>query len=238
MLKVLRLAINNRRNFSLFQLNKLFKQAASQHRILAHSQNTSSSSSNSNHNTNNSCSRCESSEPVNNSKMSATETNGSTSSSPQTTAPTQNLDGMVKFLELLGKLKVSAMWSLCSVWFSFKKSCVATTQNYSNDDEKLCVVLKWATRFVRITSVRWFYKCENDWFWIDVGCFLWLVSVCVYCVHWHFTLYLLCVAYFYSRATERLTERCGPISRPRTHIHNARFFFGVCTFRARGHFDC
>lgn len=98
MLKVLRLAINNQRNFSLFQLNKLFKQAASQ-QILVHN-----NSNNPNHSS--SSSNCEPGEVVNNNlKMSTVETNGSTSS-PQT-SQTQNLDGMVKFLELLGKLKVS-----------------------------------------------------------------------------------------------------------------------------------
>lgn len=107
MLKVLRLAINNRRNFSLFQLNKLFKQAASQ-QILVHNHNSNSISS-------------ESGDLVNNLKMSTAETNGSTSS-PQTSR-TQNLDGMVKFLELLGKLKVSyrdaVLWNISVFSFSF-----------------------------------------------------------------------------------------------------------------------
>lgn len=93
MLKVLRLAINNRRNFSLFQLNKLFKQAAT-NQFLVHNNNLDTG------------------ESVNSIKMSKAETNGSletTTSSKPTTAQTQNLDGMVKFLELLGKLKVSQM---------------------------------------------------------------------------------------------------------------------------------
>lgn len=85
MLKVLRLTTNNLRNFSLFQLNKLFKQAAT-NRIF--------------HNT-------EPTDTDNAAIMSTAETNGSpnklTSAAPQT----QNLDGMVKFLELLGNLKVS-----------------------------------------------------------------------------------------------------------------------------------
>ncbi|XP_031623139.1 HD domain-containing protein 2 [Contarinia nasturtii] len=81
MLKVLRLTTDNLRNFSLFQFTKLFKQAAA-NQIL--------------HNT----------EIENATTMSAAETNGS---SVKTTAPatakTQNLDGIVKFLELLGNLK-------------------------------------------------------------------------------------------------------------------------------------
>lgn len=89
MLKVLRLVTNNRRNFSLFQLNKLFKQAATHQRIL--------------HST-------EPGETVS-TTMSTPETNGT---SPQTIPPTstpqtQNLDGIVKFLELLGNLKVSEL---------------------------------------------------------------------------------------------------------------------------------
>lgn len=85
MLKVLRLVTNNRRNFSLFQLNKLFKQAATNRNIL-HSTEAADTA---------------------NTTMSNAETNGSSDTKPPTTAPTQNLDGIVQFLELLGKLKVS-----------------------------------------------------------------------------------------------------------------------------------
>ena len=88
MLKVLRLTTNNLRNFSLFQLNKLFKQAAT-NRIL-HNSDTNDTD--------------------NVATMSNAETNGSpeTNGSTPTKRPqTQNLDGIVKFLELLGNLKVS-----------------------------------------------------------------------------------------------------------------------------------
>lgn len=83
MLKVLRLTTNNLRNFSLFQFTKLFKQAAT-NRIL------------------------HSTEIENVTTMSTAETNGSTvKTTASATAQTQNLDGIVKFLELLGNLKVS-----------------------------------------------------------------------------------------------------------------------------------
>lgn len=91
MLKVLRLTTDNLRNFSLFQLNKLFKQAA----------------------TNRIVTNIEPSEPPKSATMSTAETNGSletTASASASTATsehrTQNLDGIVKFLELLGNLKV------------------------------------------------------------------------------------------------------------------------------------
>lgn len=85
MLKVLRLTTNNRRNFSLFQLNKLFKQAAT-NRIF---QNT------------------EPTDTDNATIMSTAETNGSPNKMTSAAPQTQNLDGIVKFLELLGNLKVS-----------------------------------------------------------------------------------------------------------------------------------
>lgn len=85
MLKFLRLTINNhRRHFSLFQLNKLFKQAAT-NRII---QNTEAVITETERAT-----------------MSTAETNGSRTENH--TPQTQNLDGIVKFLELLGNLKVS-----------------------------------------------------------------------------------------------------------------------------------
>lgn len=88
MLKVLRLVTNNRRNFSLFQLNKLFKQAATSRNIL--------------HTT-------EAAETPNTTMSNNAETNGSSDTQPPTAAKSQNLDGIVKFLELLGKLKVSRL---------------------------------------------------------------------------------------------------------------------------------
>lgn len=79
MLKILRLTRTNRRYFSLFQFNKLLKANESSH---SHTKQTK----------------------VFNSKMSSTETNGESASA---TSTTQNLDGIVKFLELVGNLKVS-----------------------------------------------------------------------------------------------------------------------------------
>lgn len=84
MLKVLRLTTNNLRNFSLFQFNKLFKQAVTD-RIF--------------HNT-------ETNE-LKHAIMSNAETNGSSETMASPVAQTQNLGGIVKFLELLGNLKVS-----------------------------------------------------------------------------------------------------------------------------------
>lgn len=87
MLKVLRLVTNNRRNFSLFQLNKLFKQAAINRNTLHNTENTVAETANT---------------------MSTAKINGTSEPQPpSTTEQTQNLNGTVKFLELLGKLKVS-----------------------------------------------------------------------------------------------------------------------------------
>lgn len=77
MLKIFRLTTHNLQNFSLFQLSKLF--AANKSNIL-HTKQTATV----------------------NSTMAQPKTNGDLS-----TAQTQNVEGMIKFLELLGNLKVS-----------------------------------------------------------------------------------------------------------------------------------
>lgn len=85
MLKVLRLTTDNLRNFSLFQLNKLFKQAA----------------------TNQIVKNTDQIESLHSATMSTAETNGSSETKPSTEQQQpQNLDGIIKFLELLGNLKV------------------------------------------------------------------------------------------------------------------------------------
>lgn len=83
MLKILRLTTDNLQNFSLFQFGKLLSKAN-----ILHINATES----------------------NQSTMSKTDLidDSTTTEKPVAQATTQNLDGIVKFLELLGNLKVSA----------------------------------------------------------------------------------------------------------------------------------
>lgn len=84
MLKILRLTTDNLRNFSLFQLSKLLSKT----NILPINETIADKST-----------------------MSKTEIieNSPNSQTPSTQSTTKNLDGIVKFLELLGNLKVSVL---------------------------------------------------------------------------------------------------------------------------------